>query len=66
MTYYNYHLQAKKLLNSGHLQHYEFVEKWNAISPVLVLYFDNHQPMPIRIDHWDEYLELIKKTMNKS
>lgn len=54
--YYNYHAKAKKLIADDHLVKMEIVEKLNAISPALVLYFDNHKPMPIRKYRWDEYI----------
>ena len=54
--YYNYHARAKRLISDGHLTKMEIVSKWNKISPALVLYFDNHEPMPIRQYRWDEYL----------
>lgn len=54
--YYNYHAKAKQLIKDGHLVKMEIANKWNAISPALVLYFDNHDPMPIRQYRWDEYL----------
>lgn len=57
MGYYNYHAQAKKLINEGHLVKMEIVPKWNSISPALVLFFDNHRPMPIREYRWNEYLQ---------
>lgn len=56
MSYYNYHTKAKQLIAEGHLVKTEIVERWNSISPALVLYFDNHRPMPIREYRWDEYL----------
>lgn len=56
MSYYNYHAQAKHLIATGHLVKMEIVKKWNSISPALVLYFDNHRPMPIREYRWDEYM----------
>lgn len=55
--YYNYHAQARKLIAEGHLTKMEIVKKWNSISPALVLYFDNHKPMPIRQYRWDEYIK---------
>lgn len=55
--YYNYHARAKALISAGHLVKMEIVERWNNISPALVLYFDNHKPMPIREYRWDEYLK---------
>ena len=57
MSYYNYHAKAKQLIAEGHLIKTEIVKRWNAISPALVLYFDNHKPMPIRDYRWDEYLK---------
>lgn len=59
--YYNYHARAKQLINEGHLIKSEIVDKWNSIEPALVLYFDNHKPMPIRKHKWDEYLTFIKE-----
>ena len=59
MGYYNYHAQAKNLIAHGHLIRYEIVERWNHISPALVLYFDNHRPMPIREERWQAYMKLV-------
>lgn len=56
MAYYNYHAAAGKLIDEGHLVKMEIVDQWNSIKPALVLYFDNHRPMPIRNHRWDEYL----------
>ncbi|MEG0093907.1 MAG: thermostable hemolysin delta-VPH [Erysipelotrichaceae bacterium] len=47
------------MIKEGHLTHYEFKDQWNQIKPALVLYFDNHFPMPIREEKWSEYLKLI-------
>ena len=57
MSYFNYHAKAKQLIADGHLVNMEIVDQWNTIAPALVLYFDNHRPMPIRQYRWDEYLE---------
>ena len=62
MTYFNYHSTAKKLIKGGHLEKYEMVDNWNGIRPAMVLYFDNHIPMPIREDRWDEYFIILNKT----
>lgn len=59
MAYFNYHAKAKKLIKEGHLVRHEIVENWNGIKPALVLYFDNHRPMPIREYRWPEYFELL-------
>ena len=57
--YYNYHVKAKQLITDGHLIQFEIVERWNNISPAMVLYFDNHKSMPIRKYRWDEYKALL-------
>ena len=60
MSYYNYHGVAKKLIACGHCTHAIIKRKHNSISPALVLYFDNHKPMPIREKCFNEYLTLLK------
>jgi len=57
--YYNYHAKAKQLISEGHLAGYEYVDSYNGISPCLLLFFDNHKPMPIRDYRWNEYIPLI-------
>ncbi|MDO4276525.1 MAG: thermostable hemolysin delta-VPH [Eubacteriales bacterium] len=59
MPYFSYHSTAKKLIAEGHLIKYEIVEDWNGIRPALVLYFDDHRPMPIRESRWAEYTGLL-------
>lgn len=59
MGYFNYHAKAKKLIHDGELVNFEFVNSYHGISPALVLYFNNHKPMPIREYRWHEYYELI-------
>lgn len=59
--YYNYHAQAKQLIAEGHLIKQEIVDDWNGIKPALVLFFDNHRPMPIRQYRWDEYINFVKE-----
>jgi len=59
--YYNYHAIAKKLIAGGHLTGYNILEKYNNISPCLLLQFDNHRPMPIREYRWNEYLPFFNK-----
>lgn len=63
--YYNYHAKAKQLISENHLQRFEIVNRWNSISPALVLYFDNHRPMPIREYRWDEYWEILTSENGK-
>ncbi len=57
--YYNYHAKAKKLIKEGRLLFYELVDSYHGISPAMILYFDNHAPMPIRQYRWQEYFDLI-------
>lgn len=57
--YFNYHAKAKKLIAEGHLITFEIVPKWNLIKPALVLYFDNHKPMPIRKYRFEEYWDIL-------
>lgn len=57
---YPYHNKAKQLIRLGHLTGWEIVEKWNNISGALVLYFDNHRPIPIRPHRHQEYLDILK------
>jgi len=59
MGYYNFHAQNKNKIKQGHLVNWEVVKKWNAISPALILYFDDGQRVPIREERWGEYFELI-------
>lgn len=59
--YYNYHTKAKQLIAGGHLVDYKIVKMWNNISPALVLWFDNHKPMPIREYRWNEYWDIIRR-----
>lgn len=61
MSYYNYHAQAKGLISEGHLIDAQIMDRWNQISPALVLFFDNHRPMPVREYRWDEYLQIINE-----
>ena len=65
MGYYNYHAEAKKLILSGRLTGYKFVDEYNGISPALVLYFDGHRPMPIRNYRWADYIPLLEILCDK-
>ncbi len=57
--YYNYHAKAKQLIDEGHLIDYQVVPKWNLIKPALVLFFNNHKPMPIRKYKFEEYWDIL-------
>ena len=61
VAYFNYHANAKGLIADGHLLRFEIVERWGNISPALVLYFDNHKPMPIREYRFNEYFAILKE-----
>ncbi len=65
MGYYNYHAQIKKLILSGKLTGYKFVDDYNGIRPALVLYFSNHRPMPVRSYKWQEYIPLLMMFSDK-
>lgn len=58
--YYNYHAKAHQLISDGHLTGYEYLDTYHGISPCLLLYFDNHKPMPIRDYRWEEYMPLLR------
>ncbi len=64
--YYNYHAAAKRLIKEGRLVGYEIVESYHGISPALVLYFDNHAPMPIRQHRWGEYFAIFNELYGKN
>lgn len=61
MGYFNYHGKVKQKLKDDKLERFEIVERWNEISPALVLYFSDGQAYPIREHHWEEYFEIISK-----
>lgn len=63
--YYNYHGIAKRLILSNHCIAVSIFTRYHHIYPAMVLYFDNHKPIPIRQYRWNEYLPLIlEKTIN--
>lgn len=61
MAYFNYHAKTQHLIKAGHCVKAEIVDKYNNISPALILYFDNHIQMPIRLHKFEEYFELLKQ-----
>lgn len=60
MSYYNYHGNAINLIKNGHCEKAEIVQNYNNISPALILYFNNHKPMPIRQERFEQYMVLLK------
>ena len=61
MPYFNYHATAKRLIREGKLRSYYFTERYGAISPAMVLIFEDykHPVMPIREARWAEYFPLL-------
>lgn len=59
MAYYNYHARAKNLILSNHCIGASIFSKYHHIYPALVLYFDNHRPIPIREYMWDRYIPIL-------
>ena len=59
MSYYNYHAVIFNLIKSGHCTMGKFKKSHNSISPALVLYFDNHKPMPIRQESFEKYTSIL-------
>lgn len=59
--YYNYHATAKRLIAEGRLVGWYFTARHKAISPALVLVFDDdkHRVMPIREYRWAEYMSVL-------
>ena len=51
---------AKKLLNSGNCFGVTIFKNYHSIKPALVLYFENHKPIPIRDYRWNEYLPILQ------
>lgn len=66
MSYFNYHAKVKKLIDEKHCTGARLMESYHNISPALVLYFDNHPPMPIREHKFAEYFELLEKHQIKT
>ena len=62
MAYFNYHARAKQLIKSGNCIGASIFNRYHHIYPALVLYFDNHRPIPIREYMWSDYFELLKAT----
>ena len=63
--YYNYHAQIKKLILEGKLAGYQFVDEYNGIKPALVLFFDDHRPMPVRDYMWERYIPFLINVKEK-
>ena len=58
--YFNYHAKAQNLIKTGHLIAIKFVDKWNNVENAMVLFFDNHKPMPIRNYKIPQYITILQ------
>ena len=58
--YFNYHSKVKQTIDKDIIIKIEIVDNWNGISPAMVIYFKNHNPMPIREHKWDEYIKYLQ------
>ena len=57
---YPYHNKIKQRIKNGELTNFEFVEKYNNISPCLLLYFSTEPFIkPIREHRFEEYRLLL-------
>ena len=53
---YPYHNKIKQRIKNGELTNFEFVEKYNNISPCLLLYFSTEPFIkPVREHRFEEY-----------
>lgn len=57
---YPYHNRIRQRIDNGELIHYEYVEKYNQISPALLLYFKTEPYVrPVREHRFEEYERLF-------
>lgn len=62
---YPYHNKIKQRINNGELVDFEYVDRYKAISPCLLLYFSTEPHVrPIRAHRFAEY-EAILKSFSK-
>ena len=59
--YFNYHAKLQSLIKTGHSTAYEFLDEYRGICPCLLVYFDNHKPMPIRVHKFEEYMFILSR-----
>lgn len=59
--YFNYHAKIQNLIKTGHAVGYEMLDSYHNICPCLLIYFDNHKPIPVRKHKFDEYRFLLLK-----
>lgn len=58
--YFNYHSKVKKTIDEDIVIKIDIVDNYNGISPAMILYFKNHNPMPIREHKWDDYIKYLQ------
>ena len=62
---YPYHNKIKQRINNRELVRYEYVEKYKAIAPCLLLHFNTEPKIrPIREHRFEEY-EIILNNLDK-
>lgn len=42
------------------VEKFEFIDEYHGISPVLLIYLKNGKIMPVRENHFDEYIKLLE------
>lgn len=59
---YPYHNKIKQRIQNNELERFEYVEKYKAITPCLLLYFSTDPKVrPIREHRFTEYDEILNK-----
>jgi len=59
---YPYHNKIKQRIQNNELERFEYVEKYKAITPCLLLYFSTDPKVrPIREHRFNEYDEILNK-----
>ena len=61
MGYFNYHAKIKNLIKQNHLVDFVFYDDYNGIKNCMVLFFDNHKPMPVRDYRIGEYFKFFEE-----
>lgn len=59
MSYFNYHAKIKKLIKENQLSKIVLLNKYNNISPCMLLIFKSNKPMPVREYRWQEYFDYL-------
>ncbi len=63
---YPYHNKIKQRIKNNELLNYEFVDKYKAISPCLILHFSTEPYIrPIREHRFKEYEQLLNDLAKK-